>query len=157
MYLPPSAEFLKHKIKQRKVLVTPLISLVHFDADYYISENPDLDSINKNDIHAHYIFSGYFENRLPFKDLFDFEFMRISYKDLAAFSDKKLIEHFKHFGYSEGRLPSLPYFDAEFYSSRYRSVIDANEYDIADERDLVRHFISVGYGNMLLPYAIGTV
>ena len=158
MYLPPSAEFLKTKFKlKHNPPFTPLISLIHFDIDFYISAYPDLGALRKSDCHPHYIFMGYYENRFPFKVSFDFEFMRTSYADLAEFSDENLIKHFTNHGYKEGRLPSLPYLDAEFYISNYGTAIDTKKYDITDERDLVLHFINEGYANLLLPYAIGSV
>lgn len=157
MYLPPSAKFLKNRfnLKQNPPL-TPLISLIHFDKEYYISAYPDMRNLRESDCHTHYIFTGYYENRFPFKASYDFEFMRTSYADLADFSDEKLIEHFTKNGYHEGRLSSLPHFDAEFYISNYGGAIDTKKYDITDERDLVLHFINEGYANLLIPYAIGS-
>nr|MBA3923502.1 hypothetical protein [Nostocaceae cyanobacterium] len=64
-------------------------------------------------------------------NLFDANFYRSTYKDLAALSDSQALSHFQTFGIKEGRLGSL-FFDPTFYKSSNSDLASLNGADLLD-------------------------
>jgi Type I phosphodiesterase / nucleotide pyrophosphatase len=62
-------------------------------------------------------------------NLFDANFYRSTYKDLAALSDSQALSHFQTFGIKEGRLGSL-FFDPTFYKSSNSDLASLNGADL---------------------------
>lgn len=152
MYLPPSYTlFKKNDSLELRNVVRGIISLIFFDIDYYQKSYPDLKGIKTEELQQHFIATGYFENRFPFKPHFDFEFMRLNYPDLKNLADNDLMNHFLFYGYKEGRLSSLPRIDFDFYLQNYSFSINKDIYNTNDKKSIVKQFLDVGYPSFFLP------
>lgn len=151
MYLIPSYEILKKKIVDKNIFLH-LLNFQHFDESFYLETYPDLKNV-KTSLKAHYLVSGYFENRLPFSPKLDKFFYQSNYQDLKTLDEKDLSTHFNIYGYLEGRLPNVMAFDFDFYKESYLSYIDQKIYKL-NKKGLLSHYINEGYTNLFLPYDI---
>ena len=97
-----------------RVLLASMVRTIEFDERYYLDKYPDVQgAIDKGlleSAHAHYVQSGYFEDRLPRRIKVDERWYVATYPDvgkaLKAELFKNAQQHFEENGYREGRLPS---------------------------------------------------
>jgi hypothetical protein len=94
----------------REILSAAILSSKHFNSDFYIKNNPDLEKSKfANSAITHYARSGYFMNKLPSSIKIDEEFYlkeNIDIKDgVLKNTIRDLQEHFDANGFYEGRLP----------------------------------------------------
>lgn len=94
-------------------LLAPMIESIDFDERWYLEKYPDVkDAIAKGQLesaHAHFVVSGYFENRMPRRIAVDERWYVATYRDIGAALKKaqwkNAQQHYEDFGYREGRLP----------------------------------------------------
>ncbi|WP_235595938.1 CAP domain-containing protein [Mastigocoleus testarum] len=84
-----------------------------FDASFYRSANPSLESLSDNDLWSHFQNHG-LEADLSFSLLVNLDFYRANNSDLSHFSNKDAFEHLQNYGISEGRQFS-ELWDLNFY------------------------------------------
>lgn len=139
-----------------EIIFTGYLAHWNFDEKWYLESNPDLShAIPSQDFpngYSHFRGVGYVEGRVPVPLVVDSKWYMSTYPDVASAIIKGAIEssahHFKASGYREGRLPSKPDFDIEWYSRAYLA-LDGGK--IADEKQCLEHFMTVGYLNGALP------
>jgi hypothetical protein len=94
-------------------LLRTRVAQIHVDETWYLSSNPDVCRAVKDgavkDGREHFVTSGYYEHRLPYKICVDEAWYLEQYEDvrqavLAAIFPSGQI-HFETLGYREGRLP----------------------------------------------------
>jgi hypothetical protein len=94
-------------------LMAPMIEAVDFDERWYLGKYADVkDAVATGQVasaHAHYVRSGYFENRMPRRIAVDERWYVATYRDIGEALKKahwkNAQEHFEDFGFREGRLP----------------------------------------------------
>ncbi len=94
-------------------LLRPMVESIQFDEHWYLNKYPDVqEAVSKEQVdsaHAHYVISGYFENRLPRRIAVDERWYIATYRDVGAALKKSHWkngqEHFEDYGFREGRLP----------------------------------------------------
>jgi hypothetical protein len=94
-------------------LMAPMIEAINFDERWYICKYPDVrEAVATGQVssaHAHYMLSGYFENRLPRRIAVDERWYVATYRDIGEALKKShwknAQEHYEELGYREGRLP----------------------------------------------------
>lgn len=94
-------------------LLTPLLSRIKFDPDFYRSAYEDIAKAEREgligDLHQHFLRFGFFENRLPCLVEVDGPFYAREYPDVAVALIENRVPsaqaHFQASGYAEGRLP----------------------------------------------------
>lgn len=97
----------------RQLLGGALTAKNIFDEKFYLASNPDVQrAVEKGIIEsaeAHYLKTGYFEDKLPAKLLIDEKFYLSRHKDIAEAVRSGEIgsaqAHFERQGFREGRLP----------------------------------------------------
>ncbi|MDJ0696112.1 CAP domain-containing protein [Mastigocoleus sp. MO_188.B34] len=134
-----------------------------FDASFYRSANPNLESLSDSDLWSHFQNHG-LEAGLSFSPLVNLDFYRASNSDLSHLSNKDTFEHLQNYGISEGRqfseLWDLNFYrqnnnDLTFFSNeqlfqhlqnygvaegrRFSQFFDVNYY-LADNPDLLTEF-----------------
>lgn len=97
--------------KALRALVSNYLKDYDFNADGYLTANPDLAKANltKQALLAHFVHNGYFEGRVGYVK-FDEAYYLGRYKDVAAAiksgSLKSAAEHFRSRGHDEFRCPN---------------------------------------------------
>lgn len=94
-------------------LLVPMIQSIDFDERWYLEKYKDVkEAVAKGHVpsaHAHYVISGYFENRMPRRILVDERWYVATYRDVGEALKKAhwktAQEHYDDIGYKEGRLP----------------------------------------------------
>jgi hypothetical protein len=94
-------------------LLREILNYVEVDEDWYLATNHDVkDAVRAGDLKSareHYMFAGFFENRMPRPVTVDEEWYLREYQDVAeairagAFASAR--QHFERDGFREGRLP----------------------------------------------------
>ncbi len=95
-------------------LIRGLLESVEVDEAWYLKTNPDVavavEAGELNSARAHYIISGYFENRLPRPVVVDETWYLTEYPDVAEAIRGGMVAsasaHFESSGFVEGRLPA---------------------------------------------------
>ena len=106
----------KYTIKKDEfldILRSAISSSVEFDQKYYINKYPDVAKAIKSKIiksaKDHYINTGYFESRLPYKIMVDEKYYFNENPDVERAVKKGEVisaqDHFENTGFLEGRLP----------------------------------------------------
>lgn len=126
-YIPPF-DFLKGSVETASIrgelcvsitqdefirLIRVILSEIEIEEDWYLSQYQDVyQGILAGVVQSakqHFIESGYFEGRLPFRILVDEEWYQREYPDVAESVRQKTVPsgqvHFETNGYREGRLP----------------------------------------------------
>jgi hypothetical protein len=109
----PHARSIEVSEERLRVLLNPLIELVHVDEEWYRSSNLDVASAIKAGIlrsaREHYKTAGYYEDRLPHPVTVDERWYLREYPDVAeALRTGQLYSAQRHFetaGFREGRRP----------------------------------------------------
>jgi hypothetical protein len=94
-------------------LLVPMIQSIDFDERWYLDKYKDVkDAVAKKQLpnaRAHYVLSGYFENRMPRRIAVDERWYVATYRDVGEALKKThwktAQEHYEDIGYKEGRLP----------------------------------------------------
>jgi hypothetical protein len=94
-------------------LIRRVIAATPVDAAWYLRLYPEVSGgISRGHFRSareHFLWSGYFENRLPFEMRIDEDWYISAYEDLKAVKRSNpsfsAAHHFVHFGYREGRRP----------------------------------------------------
>ena len=97
-----------------RVLLGSMIQTIEFDPAFYLAKYADIGTAIREGVigsaHAHYVQSGYFEDRLPRRIPVDERWYVAAYPDvgraLKAGLFKNGQQHFEENGFREGRLPS---------------------------------------------------
>jgi hypothetical protein len=95
------------------ILQAALRSSVNFDEKYYLNKYPDvLNAIKSKKIDSaedHYVNTGYFESRLPYKIMVDEKYYFSQNPDVERAVKSGQVssaqDHFENTGYLEGRVP----------------------------------------------------
>jgi hypothetical protein len=107
-------------------LMAPFIERIEFDENWYIETNPDVrDAISEGYVpsgHAHYIWHGFYEHRLPYHIDVDEDWYISVYPDVKEAIRLRYYDtaqaHFESAGFREGR---LPYADFALHTQTGRS------------------------------------
>ncbi|MDD2878435.1 MAG: hypothetical protein PHT60_14420 [Acidiphilium sp.] len=94
-------------------LLRALLAFVQVDENWYLKTNPDVSHEVKTgglpSARAHYITSGFFENRWPFQIVVDDDWYLEQYPDVKTAITRSSVstcqDHFNRYGFREGRLP----------------------------------------------------
>ncbi|MGA9379606.1 MAG: M10 family metallopeptidase [Phormidium sp.] len=129
-----------------------------FDLNYYRTANPDLGSLDNNQLFKHFLNSGLDEGR-RFNPLIDLNFYRQANPDLAGLSNRELLDQFLQDGLGEAR-PSLPLFDVDFYRANNPDLLADDSFlrlddGVVTNEELIDHFLSNGLddpGRRFSPY-----
>ena len=107
-----------------------------FDASFYRSANPNLESLSDSDLWSHFLNHG-LEAGLSFSPLVNLDFYRASNSDLSHLSNKDTFEHLQNYGISEGRQFS-ELWDLNFYRQ------NNNDLTFFSNEQLFQHLQSYG-------------
>ncbi|MDE2319541.1 MAG: hypothetical protein KGK02_07575 [Rhodospirillales bacterium] len=110
---PASGHYVELQEAKLFALIRVLLESVEVDEAWYLKTNPDVAAAvqigNLESAKAHYIISGYFENRLPRPVTVDEAWYLMEYPDVAEGIRSGTVvsasAHFESSGFVEGRLP----------------------------------------------------
>ena len=100
-------------LKLIRQLVEMALLSVPFDEQWYLSQNPDVESAWRSgliaDLRVHYATAGYWEGRSPSPQSFDDAWYRQTYNDVAVALQRGALrtafDHYRTVGELEGRAP----------------------------------------------------
>ncbi len=150
-YLPSPYAIKKNlDLREKNTLnqVKSLLNFSHFDPEWYFNKYKDIqDKIPCKDelIKSHFINSGYWEGRLPFKLSINKKFLERYYSSSLFNSETKRMDCYKI-----GALTSNIKFDLLFYNDQFNH--DGNSF--VNKDDAFLHFLKIGYLKLKLPYDI---
>jgi hypothetical protein len=129
-YFPPAAMLLAHlrvdkdgfhgprktlvSLSLLRQLVRAALKGLEFDQEWYLAQNPDVAAAWRatkiEDLHEHFVSSGYFEGRSSAPLDFDEQWYLATYEDVAAGIKTGVVgsalAHYLQIGEREGRAPS---------------------------------------------------
>ena len=113
-------------------LLRSRVAQIHVDENWYLTTNPDVCSAVKDgavkDGREHFVTSGYYEHRLPYRICVDEAWYLENYQDVrlavlaAIFPSGQT--HFETLGYREGRLPFADFSLAFDHGRKHHGIHD---------------------------------
>ena len=137
---------LSDKDTQQKI--KELLYFSHFDTQWYYDRHKDIQDnvvFEDNAIKSHFILSGFWEGRLPFKMKINKNFIKKHYSLNISDSKYKRMDC-----YNKGALTTKVNFDLKFYNEQFSH----KENYFEDENKAFSHFLKIGYLKLKLPYDI---
>lgn len=130
-----------HDIKEK---VLKKLKQAYFDADWYYKKYSDLHATqdwDKISLFNHYIYKGWWENRMPYLINVERNFMKEHYsKDLL--SKKNL----RYTSYKQGLISFKPKLDLDFYNAQFEK-----DNFFHSEKQAMKHYIKIGFITLKQP------
>ena len=134
-------DFSDHHIKKG---ILKKLKQACFDADWYYNKYQDLHATqdwDKTSLFNHYIYKGWWENRMPYQINVQRNFMKEHYSE-DLLSKKNL----RYTSYKQGFISFNPKIDLDFYNAQFEK-----DNFFHSEKQAMKHYLKLGFISLKKP------